>query len=250
MATFLSLQALESDDMVTAGRTSKQQDATILTFTRTQALAESLQQLTASEALHIDTSISFKSPNQMCEMDSVDAIFIEVNAPSAIDESLDLVKKIRLASHASDIFMLFTHPKSFSSANCYLAGVDHCVKLPGDQLEKTNLLSTIFHDSVWNAKIKLTLDRTRLLLYADVNKVEISYTEMTILEALINAPQHIMSHNSIAKTLDPNVVFYDPRALEKTISRLRTKIRNAYNIELIHSVRGFGYRLRRGVIST
>ncbi|VVQ02046.1 hypothetical protein PS914_04167 [Pseudomonas fluorescens] len=236
--------------MVTAGRTFKKQDATILTFSRTQALADSLKQLAASEALHVDASIPFKSLNQMCDMDSVGAIFIEVNAPSAFDESLDLVKKIRLVNHASDIFLLFTHPKSFSSANFYLAGVDHCVKVLGDLREKTNLLSTIFHDSVWNAKIELSLDRTRLLLHAGVNKVEISYTEMTILDALINAPQHVMSHNSIAKTLDPNVVFYDPRALEKTISRLRTKIRNAYNIELIHSVRGFGYRLRRGVVFT
>ncbi|WP_240678636.1 MULTISPECIES: winged helix-turn-helix domain-containing protein [Pseudomonas fluorescens group] len=235
--------------MATAGRTSKKQDAAILTFARTQALAESLKQLTASETLHVDASIPFESSNQMCDIGSADAIFIEINGATAVEESLDLVKKIRLVNNAANIFILFTHPKSFSGVKFYLAGADHCVKLPGDQTEKANLLSTIFHDSVWKEKIKLTLDRTRLVLHADTIKIEVSYTEMTILEALLNAPQHVMSQDSITKALDPNVVFYDPRALEKTISRLRTKIRAAYNIELIHSVRGFGYRLRRGVMS-
>ncbi|NWB91941.1 winged helix-turn-helix domain-containing protein [Pseudomonas agarici] len=235
--------------MVPAGRTSRRQDAAILTFTRTQALTERLKQLTASEALHLDASTPFETSNQMCAIDSVEAIFIEINGPTVIDESLDLVKKIRRVSHAVNIFMLFTHAKSFSGVKYYLAGADHCIKLPNDQAEKTNLLSTIFHDSMWKEKIKLILDRTRLLLHADTNKIEISYTEMTILDALLKAPQHVMSQESIAKALNPDVVFYDPRALEKTISRLRTKIRAAYNIELIYSVRSFGYRMRRGIIS-
>ena len=235
--------------MITAGRTSKKLDAAMLTFTRSQALAESLKQLTASEALHIDASLPFKSPNDLCDMGSVEAIFIEINDPSAVDESLELVKRIRLVSRAAIIFMLFTHPKSFSVVNYFLAGADHCVKLSGSQLEKNNLLATIFRGSAWKTNIHLTLDRTRLHLYAESDKVEVSYTEMTLLDALIKAPQHIMSQASIANALGPDIVFYDPRALEKTISRLRTKIRNAYNIELIHSVRGFGYRMRRGVVS-
>lgn len=235
--------------MVTAVCISKKQDAAILAFTRTKALAESLKQLTVSEALHINVSVPFKPPNQMDDIGSVDAIFIEINAPATFNESLDLVKKIRLVNHEASIFMLVTHPKSLSTVNCYLAGADHCIKLPGTQNEKSNTLSDIFHDCAWKTKIQLTLDRTRLLLYSDANKLEISYTEMTILDALINAPQHVMSQDSIAKALNPDVIFYDPRALEKTISRLRTKIRTAYKTELIHSVRGFGYRLCRGVIS-
>lgn len=235
--------------MVTAGCTSNKQDAAILTFTRTPALAESLKQLTVSGALHIDASVPFEPLDQLCDIGSADAIFIEINGPAAINESLDLVEKIRLINSAASVFMLFTHPKTLSGAHCYLAGADHCVKLSGDQTEKTKLLATLFHDAVWKPGIQLTLDRTRLLLSENARKLEISYTEMTILDALINAPQHVLSQDSIAKALDPNVIFYDPRAMEKTISRLRTKIRSAYKIELIHSVRGFGYRLCRGVIS-
>ena len=118
-----------------------------------------------------------------------------------------------------------------------------------DPLEKQALLSRTFEESHWLTNTRLTLDRTRLLLCSATSKIEISYTEMTIIDALAKAPQHVLSQDSIAKTLDPNIVFYDPRALEKTISRLRTKIKKAYNLELIFSVRAFGYRLRRGTIT-
>jgi len=234
--------------MVTVGLSAKKLDAAILTFTRSQDTAESLKQMTASEALHIDASIPFKSPNHLCDMGLVDAIFIEINNPSTVDESLELVKKIRLVSSEAIIFMLFTHSRSFSAVNFYLAGADHCIKLTGSLVEKNDLLSTILKNTAWRATIKITLDRTRLQLYSQGNKVEISYTEMTLLDALIKAPQHVMSQANIAKVLDSDIVFHDLRALEKTISRLRIKIRNAYNIELIHSLRGFGYRLRRGVV--
>ena len=103
-------------------------------------------------------------------------------------------------------------------------------------------------DSHWKKPFHLYLDRTRLLVCSANGKLEITYTEMTIIDALIHAPEHVMSQDSIAKTLDPNIVFYDPRALEKTISRLRTKIKKNFNLELILSVRAFGYRLRRGTV--
>jgi len=72
---------------------------------------------------------------------------------------------------------------------------------------------------------------------------------MMIIDALLKAPEHVMTQDDIAKTLDPNIIFYDPRALEKTISRLRTKIKKTYNLELILSVRAYGYRLRRATVS-
>ena len=179
----------------------------------------------------------------------IEAFFIEAGHPDSINDSLELVKKVRLVNHTACIFILATNSKTFSSVNYYLAGADHCIKLPSDADEKTKLLSRTLDDSHWKKTTQLFLDRTRLLLSSSTNKLEISYTEMTIIDALLRAPNHALSQDDIAKTLDPNIVFYDPRALEKTISRLRTKIKKSYSLELIFSVRAFGYRLRRGTVS-
>lgn len=79
-------------------------------------------------------------------------------------------------------------------------------------------LSRTFEESHWVTNTRLTLDRTRLLLCSATSKIEISYTEMIIIDALAKAPQHVLSQDSIAKTLDPNIVFYDPRALKKPLA--------------------------------
>lgn len=230
-----------------AGCNTDSQPAAVLIFLHTEALVDDIEQLAASSRQPFDACDGLSS--QAYEFDGVEAVFIEVNAPERLNESLELIKVIRLSNQSACIFILVTHTKSFSSINSYLAGADHCLKLPADPSEKKVLLASAIKDSHWKVPSQLVLDRTRLLLSCTQKRVEISYTEMIILDALLHAPQHVMSQDDIAKTLDPNVVFYDPRALEKTISRLRTKIKKAYNLELIFSVRAFGYRLRRGTVS-
>ncbi len=233
--------------MLAAGCNTDIQAPKALNFVHSKALAEDIEQLITSDVRHLDACNTLAYIT--CDFSHTEAVFIEVNTPEAINDSLELLKHIRLTNQAACIFILVTHNKSFTSINYYLAGADHCIKFPVDPLEKQALLSRTVEESHWRTNTRLTLDRTRLLLCSASQKIEISYTEMIIIDALIQAPQHVLSQESIAKTLDPNIVFYDPRALEKTISRLRTKIKKAYNLELIFSVRAFGYRLRRGTIT-
>ncbi len=232
--------------MLFAGCKTDIQTLKALSFVQSKALVDDIKQLLTSDVRHIDNFETLASV--WSDISDAGAVFLEIDAPENIIESLELVKHIRQFNQEACIFILVTHAKSFPSISYYLAGADHCIKLPTDPIEKTLLLSRTFNDSHWKTTTKLTLDRTRLLLCSATRKLEISYTEMTIIDALLLAPQHVLSQDNIAKTLDPNIVFYDPRALEKTISRLRTKIKKAFNLELIFSVRAFGYRLRRSTV--
>ncbi len=232
--------------MLFAGRRTDAQNLSVFNFAYTEALADDIKYLVSAPALHINCSDLATS--QMQDFAGVEAIFFEIYSPDSINHCIELIKKTRLFNKSACIFILVTHSKSFSSINCYIAGADHCLKLPTDASEKLRLLTRALHESHWKSPTQLYLDRTRLLLCSTTEKLEISYTEMTIINALIHAPEHVMSQDSIAKTLDPNIVFYDPRALEKTISRLRTKIKKTYGLELILSVRAFGYRLRRATV--
>lgn len=233
--------------MLFAGCKPDVRTSSVFNFAHTHMLIDDINKLVASEVLHINAS----DPdfNKVCSFARAEAIFFEVHTPEVINESIERVRLIRQTNKLACVFVLVTYTKSFSNINFYIAGADHCVKLPNDSQERQNLLSCTLEDSHWKKPIQLYLDRTRLLLCSANNKLEITYTEMTIIDALLHAPEHVMSQDSIAKTLDPNIVFYDPRALEKTISRLRTKIKRIFNLELILSVRAFGYRLRRGTVS-
>ncbi|MQU14660.1 response regulator receiver protein [Pseudomonas sp. FSL R10-2172] len=233
--------------MLFAGCQTDAQTCSVINFAHTTVLIDDIQKIVFSNTLHINPSDLVTS--QMQNFENLEAAFVEIHTQDVLSDSIDLVKKIRQTNKKTCIFILITHTKSFSGTNFYIAGADHCVKLYGDQQERQQLLSEALENSHWKSPAHLQLDRTRLLLCSSSKKIEISYTEMTIIEALLNAPEHVMSQDSIAKTLDPNIVFYDPRALEKTISRLRTKIKKAYNLELILSVRAYGYRLRRCTVS-
>ena len=233
--------------MLSAGCKADTSTASVLNCIQTEALNDDIKKLVSSDMRQVDACDYLTAKEH--DFYGIAAFFIEAGHPDSINDGLELVKKVRLVNHTACIFILATNTKAFSSINYYLAGADHCIKLPSNADEKSKLLSRMLDDSHWKKTTQLFLDRTRLLLSSSASKLEISYTEMTIIDALLRAPNHALSQDDIAKTLDPNIVFYDPRALEKTISRLRTKIKKAYALELIFSVRAFGYRLRRGTVS-
>lgn len=246
MAKSSRLYVLGLGDMLFAGYKADEQSFSVLNFAHTQVLIDDINTVASPGVLHFESFSSALSHN--LNFSQVEAVFFEINNPDAANENLEFLKKIRQNNQIACVFILVTHSKSFSGTTFYISGADHCLKLSNDSQDRKNLLSKTLEVSHWKSPTQLYLDRTRLLLCSATYKLDISYTEMIIIDALIQAPEHVMSQDSIAKTLDPNIIFYDPRALEKTISRLRTKIRKIYNIELIISVRSYGYRLRRGSI--
>ncbi|WP_256677172.1 winged helix-turn-helix domain-containing protein [Pseudomonas sp. FSL R10-1350] len=247
MAKSNCLYAFGLGDMLFAGYKTGANSPSVFNFAFSKVLIDDINNLISSDALHL--TASDLEINQDYNLTEVEAFFFEIHTPDIISENLELIRNIRKKNQTACIFIFVTHTKPYASINHYIAGADYCIKLPSDPSEKKNLLSRTLYDSHWKSPVQLYLDRTRLLLCCPARKLEISFTEMTIIDALINAPEHVLSQDSIAKTLDPNIIFYDPRALEKTISRLRTKIKKTYNLEIIFSVRSYGYRLRRGTIA-
>ena len=249
VATSVCHHANELDLMINAGCELKEQGAAVLAFGRTEALAESLKQLVVSELICVD-AFSYSAPlEQVAFIGSAKAIIIGIDTARDFNEVIEFVTKIRLQNLSSQILIVYAYSGTIAKVECYLAGADHCIKLPFDHGEQISLLSETFKDIESESKVKLVLDQARLCLYGLAKKLEVSYSEMQILYALMNAKEYILSHDDVAKVLDLNLKYYDPRALEKTMSRLRGKIRKTYDINAIHNVRGFGYRLCRGVIS-
>ncbi|WP_158636773.1 winged helix-turn-helix domain-containing protein [Pseudomonas saxonica] len=190
-----------------------------------------------------------KTKDMDYDLNSVKAVFIEAGIASHLDDSLEIVKQVRTVNQRACIFVLVTHPGTLSNVDYHIADADYCIKLPGNEQDKTRLLVRALNESRWNyAPVQLRLDRTKLRLCSATRTLELTHTEMMILDTLLRAPHQIMSYEHLVKALAATIVFYDPRALEKAISRLRTKIKNAHQLKLISSVRSFGYRLRRSSV--
>jgi hypothetical protein len=225
----------------------------VLTLGRTRGVAEHFRALVAR---HVRTDIALDASSYTLSykkneyLGSYRAIFIIIDSPQALEESLAVVENLRNAHLTPIICAVITGRGTPNKMKYYLAGADFCIKFNTLSDEGSELLADFFNSEEWQRDINLILDPTRICLMGTSKKLDISFAEMKILEAFAQTSNHILSHDEIAAIMGLNSNFYDPRALEKSISRLRGKIKDVYGTNAIQSIRGYGYRLMRGLIST
>lgn len=221
----------------------------VLTLARTRAVAEHFSALIAK---HVQADLALDT----CSYPSNEyhgayrAIFIIIDTPQALEDNLTLIENLRSENLKPIIGAVITGRGAFNKIKYHLAGADFCIKLNTLSDEGGDLLGEFFTSEEWLRDIDLILDPTRICLSDTSKKLDISFAEMKILEAFSQTSNHILSHDEIASIMGLNTHFYDPRALEKSISRLRGKIKDVYGTNAIQSIRGYGYRLMRGLIST
>ncbi|TBN48029.1 winged helix-turn-helix domain-containing protein [Pseudomonas sp. BGI-2] len=225
----------------------------ILTIGRTHSLAEGFKTLVTrrvAQDIPVDTSCYNNLFKKNKDAHSYRAVFIIIDCPQAFNESLALVENMRTDNQALIIFVAITGRGTYNKMKYYLAGADHCIKFSMLPEENPDALSEFFNSEEWQQQHHLLLDPTRMCLIENYKKLDVSFPEMKILEAFAETRNQILSHDEIARIMGLNITFYDPRALEKSISRLRGKIKGMYGTNAIQSIRGHGYRLVRGLIST
>ncbi|WP_077044441.1 winged helix-turn-helix domain-containing protein [Pseudomonas sp. KK4] len=225
----------------------------VLTLGRTRCAAEHFSALVAKH-VRTDVALEASSYTHSCNsnerLDSYRAIFVIIDSPQALEENLALVENLRDDNLAAIICAVITGRGAYNKIKYFLAGADFCIKLNTLSDEGCESLADVFNSEEWQRDINLVLDPTRICLSGTSKKLDISFAEMKILEAFAQNSNHILSHDEIASIMGLNTHFYDPRALEKSISRLRGKIKDMYGTNAIQSIRGYGYRLMRGLIST
>ncbi|QRK82630.1 winged helix-turn-helix transcriptional regulator [Pseudomonas granadensis] len=225
----------------------------VLTLGRTRGVAEHFRTLIAQHVrsdMALEASAYASSYNFNEHVGSYRAIFLIIDSPQALEDNLALVENLRSDNLKPIICAVITGRGAFNKIKYYLAGADICIKLNTLSDDGAELLAEFFSSEEWQRDINLTLDPTRICLVDKSKKLDISFAEMKILEAFAQTGNHILSHDEIAGIMGLNTNFYDPRALEKSISRLRGKIKDMYGTNAIQSIRGYGYRLLRGLIST
>jgi DNA-binding response OmpR family regulator len=74
--------------------------------------------------------------------------------------------------------------------------------------------------------------------------ITLTKTEYSLLEFLMRRPGRILSRTSIIEGVWGTTSDIEDNTLEAFIKRLRMKIDNDYEVKLIQTVRGFGYRMQ------
>jgi DNA-binding response OmpR family regulator len=222
----------------------------VLAIARTQSKSEDFRELLVrivANDLKVDTRCYRQLIDAKESHVHYRAIIIEIDTPSASNLSLDIIKKARTENPDCTIIVVVTFASTLSKTKYYLAGADYCIKVIKTSAEKKlSLFDAFLSESAQPNQCNLILDQDRMYLYGEGKKLEISFVEMKISEALIQ--NRLLSHNEIARVMGLNTKYYDSRALEKAISRLRSKIKANYGENIIQNIRGYGYKLSRGLI--
>ncbi|MBT1262078.1 winged helix-turn-helix domain-containing protein [Pseudomonas extremorientalis] len=222
----------------------------VLAIARTPSKSEDFRELivrTVADDLKVDTRYYEQLVDTQESHASYRAIIIEIDTPAASNQTLDIIRKTRNSHPNCTIFVVVTFASSLSKTKYYLAGADYCIKVAEASPEKKlSLFDAFLSEGERLNRCGLVLDQDRMCLYGNGKKLEISFVEMKVLDALIQ--RRLLSHNEIAEVMGLNTKYYDSRALEKSISRLRSKIKAHYGDNIIQNIRGYGYKLSRGVI--
>ncbi|WHX47323.1 response regulator transcription factor [Paenibacillus woosongensis] len=89
----------------------------------------------------------------------------------------------------------------------------------------------------------LRLDRERLCLFLREMRVELSHTEMKILDELMIKSEQVVSRDRLLEKIWDEQIFVDDNTLNVYVTRVRKKL-SALGIEdALQTVRGQGYRL-------
>lgn len=242
-----------SGNLATRSPRPTNDESGVLALARTLGVADHFRTLIARHVqsdIPLETGVYASSYKPHGYIGTYRAIFLIIDSPQTVEDNLALVQRLRDNNLKPLICTVITGRGAVNKIKYYLAGADACIKLNTLSDDSEELLSEFFSSEDWQRDINLTLDPTRICLLDSRRKLDISFAEMKILEAFAQTGNHILSHDEIASIMGLNANFYDPRALEKSISRLRGKIKDMYGTNAIQSIRGYGYRLMRGLIST
>lgn len=176
-------------------------------------------------------------------------VVVTIDRPATLDKGVQLIKDIRNLPSMQPVLAILNYRVLQAKVECYWAGADHCITANNNPEQLQSLINSLILSEEWQPTLRLTLDEHCLHLCNGAQKLELTYQEVQVLHALVNTQGNILHHHSMAELMDLNIRIYGPHILEKAVSRLRNKVKKNFGVNIIHSVRGYGYRLLRGVVS-
>jgi two-component system copper resistance phosphate regulon response regulator CusR len=179
--------------------------------------------------------------------DEYDVIVLDRMLPGLLDGA-DICKEVRASGVRTPILMLTAKDKIGDRVEGLNAGADDYLVKPfafEELLARIRALLRRPQDHVGNVLSldDLTLDTHNYEVKRAGRKIQLSQREFALLEYLLRNQNRILSKTNISHVWDYDADIL-PNTLEVYIGYLRAKIERPFRgPELIHTVRGFGYRL-------
>lgn len=198
----------------------------------------------------VETAPDARTALSVKDIESVDAIILDWMLPD--EDGPSIIPKLRKKTNAP-ILMLTARSEMIDKLMGFDAGADDYLTKPFDMMELIARIKALIRrsgnqvegDKITTIKFKgLSLDLETRRVEVDGEEIELTPTEFTILEIMINKPGVVFSRNQLIELVMGYEYEGYGRTLDSHIARLRSKLElDVKSPEYIITVFGIGYKL-------
>ena len=209
-------------------------------------IANSIKKGLEQESFAVDVAYTGNDGYDLASSENYDLIILDVMLPEI--SGIEICKKLRKENNHTPILMLTARGQVSDKVEGLNSGADDYLTKPfafEELLARIKALSRRPKNStgsIYNVE-DLSLDTLTYEVKRGTQKINLSSKEFSLLEYLMRNAGQVLSKDSIIEHVwdyDADVL---PNTVEVFVGYLRGKIDKGFSRPLIHTVRGFGYRI-------
>ena len=209
-------------------------------------IADSLKKGLTNEGYIVEVSFDGEEGLELAEISKPDLIILDRLLPKI--NGIDLIKKLRNQNNHTPILMLSALGEADEKIEGLNIGADDYLSKPFSFDELLARIKSLLRrpKEYIGDEIKIrniSLDLQNYLVKIDSNLVTLSKKEFQLLELLVRNRNKIVSKEKIIDNLWEFEADVLPNNVEVFVAALRNKIEKPYNITLIQTFRGLGYKI-------
>ncbi len=195
----------------------------------------------AADAVH-----SGRDALHWAEIVDFDIILLDVMLPQI--DGLTVCRTLRERGNRSAILMLTARDSTDDRVNGLDSGADDYLVKPFELKELLARLRALARrrsntDTNTLTIANLVMNTHTRVVMRDAKLIKLTNKEYAVLECLMREPERILTRTEIAEAVWNYDVFNQSNVVDVYIRNLRRKIDDPFELKLIHTIRGAGYRL-------
>jgi DNA-binding response OmpR family regulator len=195
----------------------------------------------------VDAAYTGKEALDWAEAAPYDVIVLDILLPEM--DGLSACRELRRKKNRTPVLMLTARDSIDDRVAGLDAGADDYLVKPfaiKELLARLRALSRRAGDLPKSSIMEfadLTLDTSTRQVKRNGRMIELASKEYAVLECLMREPERVLTRTMIAEHVWNYDTFNQSNVVDVYIRNLRRKIDDAFDVKLIHTIRGAGYRL-------
>ena len=208
-------------------------------------VASYLKRALQEQGYAVDLACDGQEALDWAEVVKFDLIILDIMLP--LLDGFTVCRRLRNQGNQAAILMLTARDAVDDRVRGLDAGADDYLVKPFELKELLARLRALGRRQSDRSPVLQMADlslnpRTRVVMRSD-SFIELTAKEFSVLECLMREPHAVLTRTEIADSVWNYDVYHQSNVVDVYIRNLRRKIDDPFDLKLIHTVRGAGYRL-------